>query len=132
MERRSQPVSVFEMNARPPLNFGGRLVVALVFVFGVTVCVWLGWYAGAISGLNRAAPILTGTTAPGPGLAPNIAPALDGVLVIGAGALLGIIAGLVGGIIVMLFFCRFGVLPAVRRSPRLTQQAEPPEDLETP
>jgi hypothetical protein len=103
------------------LKLGGRLVVALVFVLGLACCIWAGWFAGAVYGLSQAEPILTGPAAPGPGLAPNIAPAVGGVIEIGGGVLFGIGVGLVGGIVVMLLLCRFVVVPVVRRVPRLLQ-----------
>jgi hypothetical protein len=103
------------------LNFASRLVVALVFVLGVAFCIWAGWLAGAIFGLRQAEPMLTGPAGPGVGLAPNIAPAVGGVVEITLGALLGIGIGLVGGIVAMLLLCRFAVAPVVRRVPRLIQ-----------
>jgi len=99
------------------LTLIGRLLTALVFGIGLLLCIWIGWFAGAIYGLERAEPILTAPPAGGPGLAPDITPAVGGVVQIGMGALLGIGCGLVGGIIVMLLFCRWVVLPLLRRIP---------------
>jgi hypothetical protein len=104
------------------LNLGGRLVVALVFALGLACCTWAGWFAGAVYGLTQAEPILTGPSAPGPGLAPNIAPAVGGVIEITGGALFGIGIGLIGGIVVMLLLCRFLVAALLRRSARFTSE----------
>ena len=58
----------------------------------------------------------------GPGLAPNIAPAVGGVIEITGGALFGIGIGLIGGIVVMLLLCRFLVAALLRRSARFTSE----------
>jgi hypothetical protein len=99
------------------LTLIGRLLTALVFGIGLLLCIWIGWFAGAIFGLERAAPILTTPPAGGAGLAPDITPAVGGVVEIGMGALLGIGCGLVGGIFVMLLLCRWVVIPLMRRIP---------------
>jgi hypothetical protein len=112
-----------ENNAGPVrrrLNFGARLIVALVFTLGLACCIWAGWFAGAVYGMTQAEPILTGPAAPGVGLAPNIAPAIGGVIEIGGGALVGIGIGIVSGIVVMMLLCRFVVVPVLRRVSRLT------------
>jgi hypothetical protein len=102
------------------LNFGGRWLLALVFALGLACCIWAGWFAGAVYGLFQAEPILTGPSRPGVGLAPDIAPAVGGVIEIGWGALLGISIGLIGGIVVMYLLCRFIVAPVLRRFDGLT------------
>jgi hypothetical protein len=99
----------------------GWLLTALVFGIGLWLCVWVGWFAGAVYGLEQAEPILTAPPGRGVGMAPDITPAVAGVVEIGKGALLGIGCGLVGGIVVMLLFCRLVVIPLVRRIPQFTQ-----------
>jgi hypothetical protein len=106
---------------RTQLNLVGWLSTALVFGIGLLLCVWVGWFAGAIYGLEKAEPILTAPAGGGAGLAPDITPAVAGVVEIGIGALLGIGCGLAGGIVVMLLFCRLFVIPLMRRIPHFTQ-----------
>jgi hypothetical protein len=105
---------------RPRLNPAGRFVVAAVFLAGVLVCTWLGWLAGAVRGLENATAVYAAPAPPGVGLAPNIGPAVGGVVEIGAGALLGVGLGLAGGIAVMALACRYLVAPVARRVRPLT------------
>jgi len=122
MDTDTQVAEQFSATPEPAqqLTVVGRLLTAFVFGIGLLLCIWIGWFAGAIYGLERAAPILTAPPAAGPGLAPDITPAVGGVVEIGMGALLGIACGLVGGIVVMLLLCRLVVIPLVRRLPGTT------------
>jgi hypothetical protein len=107
---------------RGRLNQAGRLITALVFGIGLVAWIRAGWMAGAIYGLKRAEPIVTAPAPPGVGLAPNLGPVAGGAAELGKGLLLGVGAGLVGGVVVMLLICRFVVVPLVRRVPRLTRR----------
>lgn len=116
-----------DSHARRQLNLAGQMLVALIFVAGVALCIWVGWIVGAIYGLERAEPIVNAPSLPGPGLAPNLGPLLGGAAELGRGIVTGIAAGLVGGVLAMFVISRLVIAPLLLRIPPLTARHNPGE-----
>jgi hypothetical protein len=104
----------------PPLNWGGRLLLGLIFAVGVALSIFGGLVTGLIvwAGLGEAEANQTPTK--GVGLAPDLSGLVRGVEEFTGSTLVGAGLGLVVGVFVMWAACRFVVGPLMRRMPALT------------
>lgn len=96
------------------LNGPARAVVLLAFAALVTLSTAVGYYTGVLSGFQTAEPIFNRPTTP-IGLAPDIGPAVEGVMVILGHAALGTLLGVTLGALIALAGCRVLLVPALRR-----------------
>jgi hypothetical protein len=102
------------------LNWYGSILLAIVFVLGLSFAVYAGLMTGTILGLQKAEPTLNRPTT-GVGLAPDLSPLVDATADFLLYYVGGILGGLALGLIVMFLVCRFVLLPLARRIRGLVQ-----------
>jgi len=104
----------------PPLNWGGKLLVGLIFAVGVALSIYGGLVTGMIVGIGLGAEAANNTPHQNTGMAPDLTPEINAVGAFATSALVGAGLGLVVGLFVMWAACRFVLAPLFRRVPALT------------
>jgi hypothetical protein len=107
----------------PPLNWGGRLLVGLVFAVGVALSIFGGLVTGMMVWAALGETDANEKPSQGVGLAPDLSGLVRGVEEFAWSTLVGAGLGLVVGVFVMWAACRFVVGPLFRRVPALTTKA---------
>jgi len=102
------------------LNWGGRLLLGLIFAVGVALLIYLGLMMGMLIGLERGAEGMENTPRQNIGLAPDLTGLVNGTFEFAKAALLGAGIGLVGGLAAMWGLCRYLLAPVFRRTNLLT------------
>jgi hypothetical protein len=102
------------------LNWAGRLIVCLAFVFGVAVFAYAGVLAGSIIGLERGVPHLTAPPTKGVGLAPDLSGLANAAIEFTVATVLAVSASVVAGVAITATGCWLVLAPALRKVRGLT------------
>lgn len=113
-----------EAGRGPSLNWGGRLLIGLIFAVGVALLIYGGLIAGMLIGLDRGTEVANNTPPRNTGLAPDLTGLVEGTFEVAKSALIGAGIGLIVGLIVMWAVSRFLLTPLFRRVPAFTSSTD--------
>ncbi len=114
-ELRSEP----PINSRPVLNWGGRLLLGLLFAVGVALSIYAGLMIGGIIGLGRGVDTANNTPTQNLGMAPDLSGLVNGTIEFVTYVLVGGGLGLILGVALMWATCRYAFGPLLRYIPAL-------------
>lgn len=117
-DQRATPASPSQ--SAPSLNWGGRLVLGLIFAVGLAISIYLGLVIGMFVGLDVGAEVMENTPHHNIGMAPDLTGLVNGTFAFAKSAFVGTLVGLIGGLAAMWAACRYLLAPLFRRSRLLT------------
>jgi hypothetical protein len=104
----------------PRLNWGGRLVLGLIFAVGVALLIYVGLVIGMIVGVVLGMDVMESTPHRNTGMAPDLTGLVNGTVEFAKSTFVGTIAGLIVGLFAMWAACRYLLAPIFRRTRLLT------------
>jgi hypothetical protein len=103
-------------HSTPALNWGGRLVLGLIFAVGVAFLIYIGLVIGMFVGLGIGAEVMENTPHRNTGMAPDLTGLVNGTFAFAKSAFVGAVAGLIVGLFAMWAACRYLLAPLFRRT----------------
>jgi hypothetical protein len=98
------------------LNWGGSLLLGLIFALGVALCLYLGLIAGIYAGVELGAEAAENTPHQNTGMAPDLTPAINAFFAFAKSAIAGTFIGLVVGLVAMWAALKYLLAPLFRSS----------------
>jgi len=115
-----QTTTTVPSHPAPSLNWGGRLVLGLIFAVGVAVLIYVGLVIGLVVGVGVGMDVMENTPHQNTGMAPDLTGLVNGTFAFARSAFVGAFAGLVLGLAAMWAACRYLLAPLFRRTSLFT------------